>query len=109
LLAVRCVDPARSTDRSWCVNALEVLGQLTRVGYASDAQRPPEGTAPQCQRQAGRIGMQVRSPSRQPTGRVRSETVTSLIDDRNHPQQLAGRRSPPATHTGAFRPRASYH
>ncbi|GIG86613.1 hypothetical protein Pen02_15490 [Plantactinospora endophytica] len=91
------------------VVALEVLGQLTRVGYASDTQRPPEGPTPHCQREACRVGMQVRSPPWQLTGRIGSEAVTSLIADRDDPQQLAGRRSLPTAHTGALRLRASYH
>ncbi|GFJ88961.1 hypothetical protein Prum_026030 [Phytohabitans rumicis] len=87
----------------------DVLGQPVGVQDTHDAQRPPEGTAPLRQREASRIRMQMRSPTRQSTGRIRREAVSSLTGNRYDPQQLSGRRPPPATHTGAHRPRTSYH
>jgi hypothetical protein len=52
--------------------------------------------------------MQVRSPTRQSTGRIGNETVASLTGNRDDPQQIGGRRTLPATHAGAHRPRTSY-
>ncbi|GAB3145818.1 hypothetical protein GCM10027290_26390 [Micromonospora sonneratiae] len=86
-----------------------MLDQLTRVQDTGDTQRPPEGATPLCQREASRIRMQMRSPTRQSAGWVRLEAVTSPVADRYEPQQLMGRRALPATHTGAHRPRTSYH
>jgi len=86
-----------------------VLGQLGDVGDTVGAQRSPEGATLHCQREAGRIGVQVRSPSRQPAGRIGSEARLPLVADRDDPQQIFGWRTLPTTHAGAFRPRTSYH
>ncbi|GAB3082042.1 hypothetical protein GCM10027186_45930 [Micromonospora schwarzwaldensis] len=89
---------------------VDVLGKRAVVGDPGDPQCPPEGAAPHRLREAGRIGVHVRSPTRQSAGRIGPETgLTSLVTDRDDPQQLAGRRSFPAAHTGALRQRASYH
>jgi hypothetical protein len=87
---------------------MDVLGQRAGVEDTGDAQRPPEGSAPLRQREASRIRMHMRSPTRQSTGLIWNEAVASLTDDRDDPQQLSGRRPLPATHTGAYRPRTSY-
>jgi len=63
-----------------------VLGQLGGVGDTVGAQRSPEGSTLHCQREAGRIGMQVRTPSRQPAGRIGSEAQLPLVADRDDPQ-----------------------
>jgi hypothetical protein len=79
------------------------------IGNTGDTQRTPEGAASHRLREAGRIRVQVRPSTRQPAGRIGSEAVTSLVANRDDPQEFAGRRPFPATHTGAFRLRASYH
>jgi hypothetical protein len=53
--------------------------------------------------------MQMRSPTRQPTVRIGPESETALVTDRDEPQQLMDGRTLTATHTGAYRPRTSYH
>jgi hypothetical protein len=60
--------------------------QLAGVEDTNFAQRPPEGAAPHCQREASRIGMKVRTPARQPAGRVGPEPETGLLADRDDPQ-----------------------
>ena len=99
--------PVGLTGRSgW---RIDVLCQHTVVEDLGDAQRSPKGAAPHRQREAGRIRVHVRSPTRQPAERIRPEAVTSPVPDRDDPQQFAGRRALPATHTGALRLHASYH
>ena len=80
-----------------------MLRKLTMIDDAGDAQCPPEGAASHRLREAGRIRVQMCSPTRQSAGRIGPEAVTSLVADRDDPQQFAGRRPPPATHTGALR------
>jgi hypothetical protein len=92
--------------RGW---RIDVLRELTVIEDPGDAQRTPEGAAPHRQREAGRIRVHVRPPTRQSAGRIGPEAVASLVADRHDPQQFAGRRSPPTAHTGALRPRASCH
>ena len=48
----------------------DVLGQQTGVSNTGESQRAPEGATPLRQREAGRIGMQIRSPPRQSTSRI---------------------------------------
>ena len=86
-----------------------MLDQRTGVQDTGDAQRAPEGAAALRQREASRIGMQMRSPTRQSAGRIGDEAESSSAPDRDHAQQLGGRCASPTTHTGALRPRASYH
>ncbi|GIJ77078.1 hypothetical protein Xph01_15100 [Micromonospora phaseoli] len=99
---------ARSGDRTWWLTR-QVLREGPVIRNPGDSQRAPEGTSPRCLREAGRIWMQVRSPTRQTAGRIDSEAQTSPVADRDDPQQFTGRHAPSATHTGAFRQRASYH
>jgi hypothetical protein len=47
-----------------------VLGQQPGVSNTGKAQRPPEGATPLRQREASRIRMQVRSPTRQSAARI---------------------------------------
>jgi hypothetical protein len=47
-----------------------VLGQRTGVSNTVESQRPPEGTASLRQREASRIRMQMRSPTRQSAIRI---------------------------------------
>jgi hypothetical protein len=63
----------------------DVLGQRTSVQDTGYAQRPPEGTAPLRQREASRIRMQVSSPTRQSTARIRHKAVASLTGNRDNP------------------------
>ena len=86
-----------------------MLDQRTGVQDTGDTQRAPEGAATLRQRDASRIGMYMRSPTRQFASRIGDETEISSAPDRDHAQQLGGRCTSPATHTGAFRPRTSYH
>lgn len=86
-----------------------MLGQPVGVGNPTNAQRPPEGAAPQGKRETSRIWMQMCAPTRQPAVRIGSEAKTSLVTDRDDPQQLLDRRALPAAHTGAHRRRTSYH
>jgi hypothetical protein len=86
-----------------------VPDQRAGVEDTGDAQRAPEGAPTLRQREASRIGMHVGSPTRQFASRIGEEAVFSSAPDRDHAQQLGGRSTLPATHTGAHRPRASYH
>jgi hypothetical protein len=71
----------------------DVLGQHTGVEDTGDSQRPPEGATPLRQREAGRIGMQMRSPARQATARIRLEPEIISRSHRNEPHQYGGRRA----------------
>jgi hypothetical protein len=63
-----------------------MLGQLTGVDVPGESQRAPEGATPLRQREASRTGMQLRSPTRQPAGRVRQEPIRRSRPDRDEPQ-----------------------
>jgi hypothetical protein len=65
-----------------------VPGQLGDVGDTVDAQRAPEGATPARQREASRIGMQVRSPPRQSAGRIGDEAEIRPLADRDDPQKV---------------------
>jgi hypothetical protein len=65
-----------------------VPGQLAGVGDTVDAQRAPEGATPARQREASRIGVQVRSPPRQSAGRIGNEAVFRPLADRDYPQKV---------------------
>ena len=75
----------RHGDRS------DVLGQQTGVSNTSEAQRTPEGATPLRQREAGRIRMQMCSPTRQSAVRIRLEPEIVSRSHRHEPQQIAGR------------------
>jgi hypothetical protein len=63
-----------------------VLGQQTGVSNTSESQRPPEGTTPLRQREASRIRMKVRSPTRQSAARIglKPEVVSCRNRDEPH-------------------------
>jgi len=63
----------------------DVLGQRPAVQDTGDSQRTPEGATPLRQREASRIRMQVSSPTRQSTARIRHEAVASLTGNRDNP------------------------
>jgi hypothetical protein len=62
--------------------------QLGGVRDTVDAQRAPEGATPARQREASRIGMQVRSPPRQSAGRIGHEAQIRPTARRDDPQKL---------------------
>ena len=66
-------------------------GQRSGVDDTGDAQRAPEGAAALRKREASRIRMQVRSPTRLSACRIRhdAEMISAEID-RDEPQQLGG-------------------
>jgi hypothetical protein len=64
-----------------------VLGQQTGVSNTGDSQRPPEGATPLRQREAGRIRMQMRSPTRQSAARIGLEPEIIPGTHRDEPQQ----------------------
>ena len=72
------------------VDRTEVLGQQPGVSNTGESQRPPEGAAPLRQREAGRIWVQVRSPTRQAAVRVRQEPEVNPGADCDEPHQFAG-------------------
>jgi hypothetical protein len=80
-----------------------VLGQQPGVSNTGEPQRPPEGTAPLCQREAGQIGMQMRSPTGQSAARIGLEPEIIPGAGHDEPNQLGGRRAFAATDTGASR------
>jgi hypothetical protein len=70
-----------------------VLGQQTGVSNTGESQRPPEGASPLRQREASRIGMQMRSPPRQSAARIGLKPEVNPGSDRDEPQQRGGRRA----------------
>ena len=50
-----------------------MLGERTGIQDSGHPQRTPEGATPLRLRETGRIGMQMRSPPRQSTGRIGKE------------------------------------
>jgi hypothetical protein len=68
-----------------------VLGQRTGVSNTVESQRPPEGTASLRQREASRIGVEVRSPARQSAIRIGLEPEVIPRSHRDEPQQYGGR------------------
>jgi hypothetical protein len=80
-----------------------VLGQQTGVSNTGESQRPPEGASPLRQREAGRIRMQVRSPTRQSAARIGLEPEIIPGTGLNEPNQLGGRRTLATADTGARR------
>lgn len=80
------------------------FGQRTGIEDPGETQGPPEGAFAFRQREASRIRMQVRSPTRPFAGRIgHSRELVRAGLDRDKPQQLGGRRTLPATNTGANR------
>jgi hypothetical protein len=71
----------------------DVLGQRTGVSNTGESQRTPEGAAPLRQREAGRIRMQMRSPTRQSAVRIGLEPEIVPCSDRDEPHQCGGRRA----------------
>ena len=70
----------------------DVLGQQTGVSNTTGkSQRAPEGTTPFRQREASRIRMQMRSPTRQSAVRIGLEPEVIPRPDRDEPQQCGGR------------------
>ncbi|GIJ26870.1 hypothetical protein Vqi01_20320 [Micromonospora qiuiae] len=59
-------------------------GPVTRD--PGDTQRTPEGATSHCLREAGRIRVHVRSPTRHSAGRIGLEAEASLVLDRDDPQ-----------------------
>jgi hypothetical protein len=83
-----------------------VLGQRPGISGSADtgeSQRPPEGAAPLRQREAGRIWMQMRSPTRQSAARIGLEPEIIPGAGRDEPNQLGGRRAFAATDTHPHR------
>ena len=70
---------ARHGDRT------DVLGKRTGVSNTGESQRPPEGPAPLRYREASRIRMQMRSPTRQSAARIRLKTGINPVIDQNEP------------------------
>jgi hypothetical protein len=64
-----------------------VLGQQTGVQDTGDPQRPPEGVTPLRQREASRIGVQMRSPPRQSAARIGLKASF----DHDEPHEFGGR------------------
>ena len=87
----------------------QVHGQRPGVKDTGNAERPPEGATPLRQPETTRVGVEVRSPTRQPAGRVGHHAGhgltgrTGAVPHRNDPQQLGGWRALTASHTGADR------
>ena len=81
----------------------DVLGKRTGVSNTGESQRTPEGATPLRQREAGWVGMQMRSPARQTAARIGLEAKIIPASGRNEPNQLGGRRAQAATDTGACR------
>jgi hypothetical protein len=81
----------------------DVLGQRTGVSNTGESQRPPEGTAPLRLREAGRIRMQMRSPTRQSAIRVGLEREKISRSHRDEPQQFEGRCALATTDTSPCR------
>ncbi|GGQ57757.1 hypothetical protein GCM10010166_29450 [Couchioplanes caeruleus subsp. azureus] len=63
-----------------------MLGKQAGVSNTGETQRPPEGTAPLRLREAGRIRMQMRSPTRQSTARIGLQPDVNPGLHRDEPQ-----------------------
>ena len=68
-----------------------MLGQQTGVSNTGETQRTPEGATPLRLRETGRIGMQMRSPPRQPAARIGLEAEIIPVSHRDEPHQCEGR------------------
>ena len=80
-----------------------MLGQRTGVSNTVESQRPPEGTTSLRQREASRIRMQMRSPTRQSAVRIGLEPEVNPGTGRDEPNQLGGRPAFTATDTHPHR------
>src|SRR3954469_4481938 len=68
----------------------DVLGQHSGVSNTGESQRPPEGTTPLRQREAGWIRMQMRSPTRQSAARIGQEPEIIPGAGHDEPNQFKG-------------------
>jgi hypothetical protein len=67
------------------------LGQRPDVGDTGPAKSAPEGPPSLRKREASRIRMQMRSPTRPSACRIRHDAeVISVVVDHDEPQQLGG-------------------
>jgi hypothetical protein len=78
-----------------------VLGQRPGVWDTGKTQRAPEGATPLRQREAGRIRMQMRSPTWQSAARIGQEPEIIPGTGRYEPNQLESRRPFATANTGA--------
>ena len=86
------------------------LGHRAGVRDTGDAQCPPEGAPALRKREASRIRMQVRSPTRPSACRIGNDTeLVSAEVDRDEPQQLGGWHTFPTADARANRRRVTYH
>jgi hypothetical protein len=69
----------------------DVLGKQSGVSNTGKAQRASEGATPLRLREAGRIKMQMRSPTRQLAARIGLKPEMISCSHRDEPQQLGGR------------------
>lgn len=67
-----------------------MLGKQSGVSNTGEAQRASEGATPLRLREASRIGVQMRSPSRQSAARIGLEPEVISRSHRDEPQQLSG-------------------
>ena len=81
----------------------EKLGQRLGVSDTGQSQRPPEGATPLRQREAGRIRMQMRSPTRQSAVRIGLEPEILPGAGRDEPNQNGSRRALATANTRARR------
>lgn len=86
----------------------QVRRQRADLNGALHPQRAPKSPASQRLSEAIGLNMEVCSPTGELAGRIRRQDQWSRRWN-DHPQQLRGRRTPPATHTRAHRIRATYH
>ncbi|BCJ42396.1 hypothetical protein GCM10010168_08620 [Actinoplanes ianthinogenes] len=64
-----------------------MLGKQSGVSNTGETQRTPEGATSLRLREAGRIGMQVRSPARQSAARIGQKPEVIPGSGRDEPQQ----------------------
>ncbi|GAA2473298.1 hypothetical protein Ahu01nite_046730 [Winogradskya humida] len=63
-----------------------MLGKQAGVSNTGETQRTPEGASPLRLRKAGRLGVHVRSPTRQSTVRIGLKLENVSCFDRDEPQ-----------------------
>ncbi|AEV88097.1 hypothetical protein ACWT_7087 [Actinoplanes sp. SE50] len=64
-----------------------MLGKQSGISNTGESQRPPEGSTSLRLLEAGRIGMQVRSPARQSAAWIGQKPEVFPGSDRDEPQQ----------------------